>query len=183
MQKWSSKSESTRKTKQHKSCWNFWLWSKSTVNGWRVLTWQCDVTLGLTWQYVKQSRRVGRVGERGTGTCGALTVRGACAREAETSGGTWERVWCSFWQFLIGFCSRLAVLSLYAFALAVGWAERWYPWVVGTVGMTVVTRFCQWLLDEGEGNGRTPEMSIGTKKSEEWLWYHVNNIKWERKTE
>ena len=32
------------------------------------LTWQCDVTLGLTWQYVKQSRRVGRVGECGTGT-------------------------------------------------------------------------------------------------------------------
>ena len=30
-----------------------------------MLTWQCDVTLGLTWQYVKQSRRVGRVGERG----------------------------------------------------------------------------------------------------------------------
>ena len=44
----------------------FLLWSKSTVNNLvkvngQRLTWQCDVTLGLTWQYVKQSRRVGRV--------------------------------------------------------------------------------------------------------------------------
>ena len=74
MQKWSSKSESTWKTEQDKSCWKFFDWSKSTVNsqsqrstiwsksmvnGWRVLTWQCGITLGLTWQYVKQNRRVG----------------------------------------------------------------------------------------------------------------------------
>ena len=41
---------------------------RSTVTGWRVLTWQCDITLGLTWQDAKRSRRVervGRVGERG----------------------------------------------------------------------------------------------------------------------
>ena len=51
-----------------------------------------------------------------------------------------------------------------------------------TVGVTVMACFWQWQLDEGEGNGRTSEMSTGTRKSEEWLWYHVNNIKWERKT-
>ena len=94
-----------------------------------------------------------------------------------------RRVWCCFWPFLVGFCAGLAVLSSYAFSLAVEWAKRWYLRVAGTVGVTAVTRFWQWLLDEGEGSGRTPEMSIGTRKSEEWLWYHVNNIKWERKTE
>ena len=171
----------------------FWLWSKSTVNdlfkvnGWRVLTWQCDVTLGLTWQYVRRSRHVERVTGRGESEASArgawetLTARGVRAREAETSANAWRRVWCSFWPFLVGFCSGLAVLSLYAFALAVGWAERWYPRVAGTVGVTTVTHFWQWLLDEGEGSGRTPEMSIGTRKSEEWLWYHVNNIKWKKK--
>ena len=48
------------------------------------------------------------------------------------------------------------------------------------VGVTTVTRFWQWLLDEGKGSERTPEMSTGTRKSEEWLWYHVNNIKCEK---
>ena len=166
------------------------VWLKSTVNGWRMLTWQCGITLGLMWQYVKQSRRVGCVGERGLAREARGTTRErywrcveARAREAETSGGAWELVWCIFWQFLVGFCLGLAVLSLYAFYLAVGWAERWYPRLVGTVGVTAVIRFCQWLPDEGEGSGRTPEMSTGTRKSEEWLWYHVKNIKWERKTE
>ena len=110
-------------------------------------------------------------------------ARGARARETGTSAGAWRRVWCSFWPFLVGFCLGLAVLSSYAFSLAVEWAERWYPRVAGTIGVTAVARFWQWLLDEGEGSGRTPEMSTGTKESEEWLWYHVNNIKWERKTE
>ena len=156
------------------------------VNGWRVLTWQCDVNLGLTWQYAKRSRRMERVG---TGAWGSWARERDTdgtwrrAREAETSGSAWGCVWCSFWPFLVGFCSGLAVLSLYAFAFAVGWAKRWYPRVVGTVGVPAVTRFCQWLLDEGEGSGRTPEMSTGIRKSEEWLWYHVKNIKWERKTE
>jgi len=34
------------------------------VNGWHVLTWQCDVTLGMAWQSVKQSWRVGARGVR-----------------------------------------------------------------------------------------------------------------------
>ena len=168
------------------------IWSKSTVNGWRVLTWQCDVILGLTWQFMKRSRH----SHVGTGAWGAwervrdtdgawmrVAARGARAREARTSARAWQRMWCSFWPFLVGFCLGLAVLSLYAFALVVGWVERWYPRVAGTMGMTAVTHFWQWLLDEGEGSGRTPEMSTGTRKSKEWLWYHVNNIKWERKTE
>ena len=145
--------------------------------------------LGLTWQVVKHSRRVKRVGERGTGAWARgrywqhVEARGARAREAGTSAGAWRRVWCSFWPFLVGFCSGLAVLSSYAFSLAVEWAERWYPRVAGTVGGTAVARFWQWLLDEGEGSERTPKISTGTRKSEEWLWYHVNNIKRERKTE
>ena len=168
------------------------IWSKSTINGWRVLTWQCDVTLGLTWQFMKRSMHshmgtsVWCAWEHVRDTDGVwkrVAVRGARAREAETSTGAWRRVWCSFWPFLVGFCSGLAVLSLYAFALAVGWVERWNPKVAGIVGVTAVTRFWQWLLDEGEGNERTSEMSTRTRKSEEWLWYHVNNIKWERKTE
>ena len=75
------------------------------VNG-QWLTWQCDVTLGLTWQYMKQSRHVGRVGERGLahearGTMcerywRRVAARRARACEAETSGGAWERMWCSF---------------------------------------------------------------------------------------
>ena len=141
--------------------------------------------LGLTWQDAKRSRRVGRVGECGTGAWGTwwiLTARGACAHEAETSVGAWRRVWFSFWPFLVGFCSGLAVLSFYAFSLVVEWAECWYPRVTGTMGVTAMARFWQWLLDEGEGSGRMLEMSTGTRKSEEWLWYHVNNIKWERKT-
>ena len=142
--------------------------------------------LGLTWQDAKHSKRVERMGERGTGAWGAwqiLAARGARAHEAGTSSGAWRRVWCSFWPFLVGFCSGLAILSFYAFSLAVEWAERWYPRVAGTMGVTAVAHFWQWLLDEGEGNGRMLEMSTGTRKSEEWFWYHVNNIKWERKIE
>ena len=86
MYKRSSKSESTWKTEQDRSCWKFFtmvkvkvngqsqqstIWSKSTVSGWRVLTWQCDVTLGLTWQYVKQSRRMKLVGARRKAWTGA----------------------------------------------------------------------------------------------------------------
>ena len=131
---------------------------------------QARVVRGRVWDWrVRQVRRV--------------AAREAHAHEAGTSAGAWRRVWCSFWQFLVGFCSGLAVLSSYAFSLAVEWAECWYPRVAGTVGVTAVARFWQWLLDEGEGSGRTLEMSTGTRKSEEWLWYHVNNIKWERKTE
>ena len=114
------------------------------------------------------------------GTWGILTARGARAHEAETSDGAWRCVWGVFWPFLVGFCSGLCVLSLNAYALIVGWAEQWDPRVAGTMGMTAVTRFWQWLLDKGEGSGRTPEMSTGTRKSEEWLWYHVKNIKCEK---
>ena len=142
--------------------------------------------LGLTWREEKRSRRVWCVSERGLARGRYrwhVATRGARAREVETSAGAWRRVWCSFWPFLVGFCSGLAVLSFYAFSLTVECAERWYPSVAGTVGVMAVARFWRWRLDEGEGSGRTPEMSTGTRKSEEWLWYHVNNINWERKTE
>ena len=124
-------------------------------------------------------RRVGHV-SGSDGAWRSVAARAARAREAETSGGTWRRVWSVFWLFLVGFCSGLSVLSLNAFSLIIGWAEQWDPRVAGTVGVTAVTRFWQWLLDEGKGSGRTPEISTGTKKSEEWLWYHVKNIKCEK---
>ena len=164
---------------------NFLLWSKSTVNnlvkvnGQRltcadVAVWhhlrayvavhEAEQALGAheargrTWGLVREAH--GRAWE-------TLTARGAHAREAETSGSAWGHVWCSFWPFLVGFCLGLVVLSLYAFAFTIGWAERWYPRAVGTVGVMAMTRFCQWLLDEGDGSRRTPEMSIGIRKSEE----------------
>ena len=168
------------------------------VNGQRITCVDVAVWrhLGLTWQEEKRSRRVWRVSERGLARRGrvrrvagtgdawrCVKARGARAREAETSAGAWRRVWCNFWPFLVGFCSGLTVLSFYAFSLAVECAERWYPSVASTVDVMAVARFWQWWLDEGEGSGRTLEMSTGTRKLEEWLWYHVNNIKWERKTE
>ena len=112
---------------------------------------------GRTWGLAREAH--GRAWE-------TLTARGAHAREAETSGSAWGHVWCSFWPFLVGFCSGLAVLSLYAFAFTIGWTERWYPRAVGTVGVMAMTRFCQWLLDEGDGSRRMPKMSIGIRKSE-----------------
>ena len=171
-------------------------WSTVKVNGQSQRS-TADVAvwrhLGLTWQEERAAASTCGAWVRVTGACGLMRrvagTSGACrcvaarAREAETSGGAWRHVWCSFWPFLVGFCSGLAVLSFYACCLAVECTERWYPSVAGTVGMTAVARFWQWRLDEGEGSGRTPEMSTWTKKSEEWLWYHVNNIKWERKTE
>ena len=163
MQKRGSKSESAQKTEQNRSGWKFLTMVK--VNGQSQRS-TADVAmwrhLGLTWQEEKQQQ----------------------ARVAREERGRYRRrVWCSFWPFLVGFCSGLAVLSFYACCLAIECTERWYPSVAGTVGVTAVARFWQWRLDEGEGSGRTPEMSTGTRKSEEWLWYHVNNIKWERKTE
>ena len=49
-----------------------------------------------------------------------LTVHGARACKAETSGGACGRVSGIFWPFLVGFCSGLAVLSLYTFAFTIG---------------------------------------------------------------
>ena len=50
-----------------------------------------------------------------------VAARGTRAREAETSAGPWRHVWFSFWPFLVRFCSGLAVLSFYAFSLAIEW--------------------------------------------------------------
>ena len=48
------------------------------------------------------------------------TARGVRARKAKTLGNACGRVSGSFWPFVVGFCSGLAVLSLYAFAFAIG---------------------------------------------------------------
>ena len=60
--------------------------------------WQCDVTLGLTWQYAKWRKRSPTRGARGRAwglaheargsALETLTARGTRAREAETSGYT-----------------------------------------------------------------------------------------------
>ena len=135
MQKRSSKLESTWKTKQDRSYWKIWLWSKSmvngqsqrstiwsksTINGWRVLTWQCDVTLGFTWQYVKRSRRVGRMGAHGERGNWRVWARkrywrrvAARAREAETSVGACDvvsgRSWLGFTRDWL-FCHSMPLL-------------------------------------------------------------------------
>ena len=118
--------------------------SKSTVNGWRGrVTSPRAYVAGREAQQARGARgrawdwRVRRVVD--TGSARRRVV--ARAREAGTSAGAWRRVWCSFWPFLVGFFSGLAVLSSYAFSLAVEWAERWYSRVVGTVGVTTVARF------------------------------------------
>ena len=89
MQKQSSKSESSRKIEQNRSCWKNFNYGQSQRSTVRVNSqWMtcADVAvwrhLGLTWQDAKRSRRVERVrrvGERGTGTWGSwwiLTARG-----------------------------------------------------------------------------------------------------------
>ena len=86
----------------------FWLWSKSTVNWWRVLTWQCDVTLGLTWQDAKCNRRVGCVGECGTGAWGAWRILTAC-------GGAWST--CSWGRNF----SRRVEARVMQFLAVLGW--------------------------------------------------------------
>ena len=64
------------KTEQNRSCWKFLTLVK--VNGQRstddVAVWR---HLGLTWQDVKHSRRVERVGERGTGAWGVWQILAA----------------------------------------------------------------------------------------------------------
>ena len=76
--------------------------------------------------------------------------------------------------------------------LRIVWSINLWPWFNDLMGehtgskgcsgcgLKVVTHFWQWLLDEGKGNRRTSEMTIGTRKSKQWLWYHVKNIKWDR---
>ena len=161
MQKRSSKSESTRKTEQNRSCWKILTMvkvnsqrSKSTVNFWRVLTWRVWRHLRLTWQEeTQQQARVAREWEwsgawgrvAGTdGTWRCVVARGARVRETETSGGAWGRVWCNFWPFLVGFFSGLDVLSFYACYLAVECTERWYP------SVAVLWAWRRWLTSDSD---------------------------------
>ena len=147
----------------------FWLWSKSTVKvndqlSKSTIRVNCqrmtcaDVAvwrhLGLTWQEEKQQQaRVAREWEW-TGAWGAreargrywrrVAARGAHAREAETLADAWRCVWCSFWLFLVGFCSGLAVLSFYACSLAVECTERWY------LSVAVLWAWRWWLASDSD---------------------------------
>ena len=114
---------------------NFLLRSKSTVNIQRMT---CAVV--AMWWHLK-AYVVGREAQQARGVRGArgwawelareargeywrrVATREARAREAETLAGTWRRVWCSFWLFLVGFCSGLVVLSFYSFSMVVEWAD------------------------------------------------------------
>ena len=155
MQKWSSKSESTRKTKQNRSYWKILIMvkvngqrSKSSVNDLvKVNSQKMTCADVAVWHHLRayvavceaeQARGVRGVhGARGVrenwhmrrveaceGYWRRVVTREACAREAENSAGVWRRVWCSFWPFLVRFYSGLAILSLYAFSLAIEWAEH-----------------------------------------------------------
>ena len=86
MQKQSSKSESTWKTEQNRSCWKILTMvkvngqrSESTVNWWRVLTWQEE----------KGSRRVWCMSERGLALGGR--VRHVAAHGSAWSACSWGR--------------------------------------------------------------------------------------------
>ena len=133
----------------------FWLWSKSTVrvNG-KLLT--CDDVACVTSPRADVAGR-----DAAAGACGAwvrvvwcvgvrgrywrrVAARRARAREAETSCGAWGRVWCSFWPFLVGFCSGLDVLSFYACYLAVECTERWYP------SVAVLWAWRRWLASNSD---------------------------------
>ena len=162
MQKRSSKSESTQKTEQDKSCWKF---LTMAVLGWVLLGISCSVTLCLCFgSWMSRTMISESFRDCGHDDGDSLLTVTTRWRRGQRKTGLVEIFW--LWPFLVGFCSGLAVLSLYAFALAVGWAEQWYPRVSRTIGVTAVTRFWQWLLDEGEGGKRTSEMSTGTRKSE-----------------
>ena len=179
MQKWSSKSESTWKTEQDKFCWKFFTLVK--VNNQRsgqsqrldqrlgILTWQCDVTLGLTWQYVKEagawrlcSWHIRLVWE----TDGAWRPMLVRQKLQAARGGSCEVVSGSS---LLGFARDRNICQSVLWLWQFDQQNWWNPSVLGVVGITAVTHFWQWLLDEGKSSGRTPEMSTGTRKSEEWL--------------
>ena len=163
------------------------------VNGQRMMCADMAVWrhLGLTWQEESNSRRVWHVSESGLahgGTWGAWQVLAVC-------GGAWSacswgrnfsrRVQACVMQFLavLGWVLLGIGCSVFLCLFFGSWMHRMLiSECCSTVGVTAVARFWQWRLDEGEGSGRSSEMSTETRKSEEWLWYHVNNIKWERKT-
>ena len=193
MKKRSPKLESTWKTEQDKPCWNILTLVK--VNGQRpgqsqqfgqsqqlrLLTWQCDITLRLTWQDAIRSRRVEAHDSAVPSAwyaCEILTAHGAHAREAGTSFSACEVVSSGSW---LGFARDCQICQYVPWLWQFDQQNWRNPSVLGAVGVTVVTCFWQWLLDEGKGSERTLETFTGTKKSEEWLWYRVNNIKWKRK--
>ena len=183
MQKRSSKLESTRKFEQNRSCWKILTMVK--VNGQlstNDVCWRGSVTspgayvAGCEAQQARGARgwardlRVRRVADT-NGAWQRVFVR---QKLPPARGGACDAVSGRSW---LGFARDLLFCLSMPFFFAVEWAERWYPRVAGTVGVTAVARFWQWLSDEGEGSGRMTEMSTGARKSEKWLWYHVNNIK------
>ena len=141
MQKQSSKSESTWKTEQNRSCWKILTMVK--VNGQRMTCADVAVRrhLGLTWQDAKCSRRVceHRTGVWGVwGAWRRVATRGACARETETSAGVWRRVWCSFWLFLVLLGIGCSVFLCIFFG---SWVSR-----------TLISECCRYCGHDGSGS-------------------------------
>ena len=196
MQKRSLKSESTRKTEQNRSCWKILTMvkvndqrSKSTINS-QSQRWTDDVC----WRGSVTSPMADMAGREATASACGAWVKVGCGCVAGTDGAwstcSWGRnfswrVEARVMQFLavlgwvlLGMCCSVFLCLFFG-----SWMHRMLiSECCSIVSVTAVARFWQWRLDEGEGSGRTPEMSTGIRKSEEWLWYHVNNIKWERKT-
>ena len=174
MQKRSSKSESKRKTEQNRSSWKILTTVK--VNGQRLTCADVAGREAAAGAWVRVDWRV-------WGAWQVPAVRGgACSWGRNFS----RRVEARVMQFLaiLGWVLLEIGRSVFLCLLFGSWMHRTLiSECCRTMGVTAMARFWQWRLDEGEGSRRTPEMSTGTRKSEEWLWYHVNNIKWERKTE
>ena len=136
MQKWSSKSESTWKTEQDKSCWKFFDWSKSTVNNMVKINGQrltcADVAV---WHHLRAYVAICEAEQARGSMWETLTVRGARAREAETSGGACDvfsgRSWLGFawdWLFYLSmpFLWQLNKQNVDIRVLQVLWAWRWW---------------------------------------------------------
>ena len=202
MQKRSSKSKSTQKTKENRSCWKILTMVKVNGQSQRSTIKVNDQsqlsTDDVCWRGSVTSPRADVAGrEAAAGACGAWVrvdwrVGGAWGawQVLTARGGTWST--CSWGRNF----SRRVEVRVMQFLAVLGWVllgigcsvflclffGSWMHRTLiseccSTVGVTVVARFWQWRLDEGEGRGRTSEMSTGTRKSEEWLRYHVNNIK------
>ena len=123
MKKRSPKSKSTRKTEQDRPCWKTLTLVK--VNGQRfgMLTWDADVAV---WHHSRADMAgcdtVKARGVHGSAWEG-LMARGVRAREVETSAGACRLLWGGFWPFLVGFCSELSDLSIYALTFVV-WSTK-----------------------------------------------------------
>ena len=140
---------------------------KSTVNEWRVMTWQACVARG------------GRVSWHVRDTNGAWS---ACSWGRNFSCRMGARV--RWFLAVLGWVLLGIVCSVTLCLCFDSWMSRMMRsescWDCGhDSGDSLLTVTTGWR----RGQRKNARDVHGTRKSEEWLWYHVNNIKCERKTE